>query len=78
MAFAAGLAVGSAVSAGCGTGTSREELGNVVYEMPDVPGMDTTYPLPELSGVESSPEPQPAANAHDHDHTHDDGHSHEP
>lgn len=73
-AVAAGLAISST---GCGTGTSREELGNIVYEMPAVPGMDTAYPLPELSGVEESPGPAPAGSSHDHDHPHPDGHSHE-
>ncbi|MEX2169362.1 MAG: hypothetical protein WD851_08625 [Pirellulales bacterium] len=36
------------VAAGCGPAVDSEELGQVVYEVPMVPGAETPYPLPEL------------------------------
>jgi len=38
----------SLVIAGCGPSYSDEELGTMVYEVPDVPGSDETFPMPEL------------------------------
>ena len=34
--------------AGCGPAVDQEELGQVVYEVPMVPGAEEPYPLPEL------------------------------
>lgn len=36
------------LAAGCGPAVDSEELGQVVYEVPMVPGAETPYPLPEL------------------------------
>ena len=38
---------------GCGQGVPRGDLGRVVYRIPDVPGADQPYELPELKGMKS-------------------------
>lgn len=44
-----------------GCGTSREDLGTVVFTIPKLPGSDDPYPLPPLEGGETAPdEAQPA------------------
>lgn len=40
---------------GCGPEVSRDELGEVVFEVPVVPGAEEAYPLPNLNA------PAPAA-----------------
>jgi hypothetical protein len=42
--MAAGLA--------CGPKVSPEQMGEVVFEVPDIPGTEEPYPLPELEGGE--------------------------
>jgi hypothetical protein len=37
-----------AVLPGCGPGVSRDQMGKVDREIPEVPGGDQPYPLPEL------------------------------
>ena len=34
------------VLSGCGPSYTDEELGTMVYEVPDVPGSDETFPMP--------------------------------
>ena len=34
--------------AGCGPALSKTDLGTVTFEMPQVPGADTPYRMPEL------------------------------
>jgi len=36
------------VLSGCGPSYTDEERGTMVYEVPDVPGSDETFPMPEL------------------------------
>jgi hypothetical protein len=38
-----------ALASGCGPQVSREELGQVEFEVPEVPGSNQTYQLPDFS-----------------------------
>lgn len=51
--MSAGLLALCAVS-GCGPELSEEELGTVVFEIPDVPGADEPYEVPDLVPAGSS------------------------
>ncbi len=33
---------------GCGPSVSREQLGEILFEVPKVPGSDEPYPLPDI------------------------------
>lgn len=57
------------VCGGCDAGVSEEELGTVHYEMPQVPGTETPYKLPEqeTSATRDSADDHQDA---DHDHPH--------
>lgn len=46
------LAAGAAF-AGCSPAVPREELGNVVYEIPSVPGAEVPYQIPAIGHGES-------------------------
>jgi hypothetical protein len=37
----------------CGPKISPEEMGEVVFEVPDISGADEPFPLPQLEGAES-------------------------
>lgn len=34
---------------GCGPAVSEDELGKMVFTVPDVPGADTPYPIPDVA-----------------------------
>ena len=53
--FALWLSV--ALLPGCGPRLDKEDLGEVVFEIPDVPGAKQPYPLPEFA------QEKPAENA---------------
>jgi len=36
------------VAPGCGPAVAKSDLGNIVYEVPNVPGADEPYPMPEV------------------------------
>jgi len=60
MRWILGLAVvglAAAVLPGCGPNLSEEELGTVVFEVPDVPGAEEPYQLPSVA----TPAPAPPA-----------------
>jgi hypothetical protein len=38
----------SVLTFGCGPEVPREELGEIVFEIPEVHGTDEPYPMPEL------------------------------
>ncbi|MBN1853424.1 MAG: hypothetical protein JW829_11895 [Pirellulales bacterium] len=38
--------------AGCGPRLSDQELGHIEYRLPEVPGADVPYPLPDLTVIE--------------------------
>ncbi len=42
--------IGVSQLAGCGPEVPVEELGEIEHQLPQVPGADTPYKLPELSG----------------------------
>jgi hypothetical protein len=46
------------VLSGCGPALSEEDLGTVVFEVPEVPGADEPYPFPDW---DAEPEPGSAA-----------------
>jgi hypothetical protein len=46
----AGFLLALLVLTGCGPRVGPEELGKVVYTLPDVPGSQQPYPLPALEG----------------------------
>jgi hypothetical protein len=50
---------------GCDQRVPRGDLGNIIYRLPDVPGANKPYELPELKGMKSVDEaavaiPRPA------------------
>jgi hypothetical protein len=46
-----GLVFALLATTGCDQAASRADLGKVVYRMPDLPGADQPYELPELEGM---------------------------
>ncbi len=42
------LACLGAILPGCGPAVSQQELGNVVFTVPDVPGAETPYSIPDV------------------------------
>lgn len=40
--------------AGCGPAVSEDELGEIVFELPEVPGADEPYPLSERLGLDET------------------------
>jgi hypothetical protein len=42
---------------GCGRAGSEEDLGTVVFEIPQVPGVDTPFAMPELGADDAAPTP---------------------
>ncbi len=46
------------VFCGCDSGVPTEDLGTMVFEVPEVPGADEPYEMPEL-GPPLEPEPEP-------------------
>ena len=44
-----------AVLAGCDRGVGRQELGQVIFADPEVPGSRDPYPLPQLEAPKSPP-----------------------
>ena len=57
------LCLALAMLPGCGPRLDQEDLGEVVFEIPNVPGADKPYPLPEFAQeqpektTESAPAP---------------------
>jgi hypothetical protein len=47
---------------GCGPGVPEDELGNVVFEIPEVPGSEVPYELPEIEPTEPA-ETEPTGDA---------------
>ena len=43
--------------AGCGPRLSDEDLGRVEYRLPDVPGAEVPYELPDLTAIEDGEAP---------------------
>lgn len=37
------------IGPGCGPGASEAELGKTIFAVPDVPGAETPFPLPEVA-----------------------------
>ena len=58
-----------AVCVGCDAGVSEEDLGTVHYEMPQVPGTETPYKLPEQEASAASNDADHQEHD-DHDHPH--------
>lgn len=53
-----------ALAVGCQKDASRDDLGTVIYRIPQVPGADKAYPLPPLAPEKSeSPQGPPADNS---------------
>ena len=46
--FLIGCAVLTLVPGGCGPNVTTEDLGQIVFEVPEVPGADKPYDMPEL------------------------------
>jgi hypothetical protein len=53
-------ALGSTLVSGCGPAVKTEDLGTVVWKVPDVPGSDAPYRLQGLGDV-AAPESKPPA-----------------
>ena len=53
----ASLLLGCPPLVGCGPGVSEEDLGTIVTELPQVPGADEPYPLPDFGTDEPVDEP---------------------
>lgn len=49
--------------AGCARG-GEDELGTIVYELPEVPGADEPFPLPPLEEAVSEPDAPTATDDH--------------
>ena len=56
----ASLLLGCPALVGCGPGVSEEDLGIIVTELPQVPGADEPYPLPEFGTDEPAGDSPPA------------------
>ena len=54
------LLVGCLTLAGCGPGVSEEDLGTIVTEVPQVPGAEEPFPLPEFGTDEPTDDAAPA------------------
>lgn len=48
---------------GCGPSLSPEDLGQVVFEPPNVPGADRMFPMPELDKVDPDAPKHPGFNS---------------
>jgi hypothetical protein len=56
-----GIALTLPVVAGCGPALSEEDLGTVVFEVPEVPGADEPYPYPDWDAASESDSPDEPA-----------------
>jgi hypothetical protein len=42
---------------GCGPAVAKSDLGNIVYEVPKIPGTEEPFPIPDVVPALAQPEP---------------------